>query len=229
MVYAAFAKRLRIERQRTGQQFIKQHAQRIDIRAGVDILRAHLRLLGAHVLRRADKLALLGVQRPFGQRLSEGLGDAEVDNLHDGFITLHGDQNVRRLHVAVDDALLVRIFERLANLVNDVQCAHRRQTVLDLGAQVAAVHVLHGDVDVLPGAADIVDGDDVGMAQGGDDAAFLHEALEEIPRIVLIGVEALEHDLAMQGLLNGEKNGRHSAPANGALYLETRDLHDTGL
>jgi len=50
----------RIKRRRSHQQLVKQYAQRIDIRAGVDVDSRHFRLLGAHVLRRADHLAELG-------------------------------------------------------------------------------------------------------------------------------------------------------------------------
>ena len=38
-----------------------QHAQGIDVRAGVHVLAGHLHLLGTHVFRRADQLALFGV------------------------------------------------------------------------------------------------------------------------------------------------------------------------
>ena len=40
-----------------------------------------LRLLGAHVLERADDLAEAREHRLFGQRLADGLGHAEVDHL----------------------------------------------------------------------------------------------------------------------------------------------------
>jgi hypothetical protein len=42
------------ERKNTGQQFIENHAERIDVGAGVDSALGELGLFGAHVLRRAD-------------------------------------------------------------------------------------------------------------------------------------------------------------------------------
>ena len=49
-------KRLRVEGPFAGEQLVEQHAERVDVRAGVDVEIRHLRLLGAHVLRRADEL-----------------------------------------------------------------------------------------------------------------------------------------------------------------------------
>ena len=56
----ARAQRLRVERPLAREQLVEQHAERVDVRAGVDVEVRHLRLLGAHVLRRADELAELG-------------------------------------------------------------------------------------------------------------------------------------------------------------------------
>jgi hypothetical protein len=39
-----------------GEQFVEQHAQAVDVAAGVDVQAAHLGLLRAHVGRRADEL-----------------------------------------------------------------------------------------------------------------------------------------------------------------------------
>ncbi len=64
----------------TGQQFIQQHAQRIDVTASVDIQTAHLGLLGTHVHRRADQLAVSRVDRLVGQLMMQRFGDAKVDD-----------------------------------------------------------------------------------------------------------------------------------------------------
>ena len=72
---------LLVERRRAGQQLVQQHAERVDVAPGVDVQAAHLRLLRAHVQRRADHLGEAGEQRLVGQLLSERLGDAEVDHL----------------------------------------------------------------------------------------------------------------------------------------------------
>jgi hypothetical protein len=72
---------MRIERRHTHKQFVEHHAQRVDVAARVDIDSADLRLLGAHILRRADHRAVLGEDRLVRQRPVERLGDAEVDDL----------------------------------------------------------------------------------------------------------------------------------------------------
>ena len=54
-------------------------------------------------------------------RWRDRLGDAEVDHLRHRPAVLHGDQDVRRLDVAVDDALLVGVLDRLADLDEQLQ------------------------------------------------------------------------------------------------------------
>ena len=50
-----------------------------------------------------------------GEPLAGGLGDAEVDDLGDGPAVCLGDQDVRGLEVAVDDALLVGVLDGAAD------------------------------------------------------------------------------------------------------------------
>ena len=57
--YAAWRSLLLLQRRRAGQQLVEQHAQRVDVAARVDVQAAHLGLLGAHVLERADDRAVL--------------------------------------------------------------------------------------------------------------------------------------------------------------------------
>jgi hypothetical protein len=75
----------RVERRHARQQFVQQHAQRVDVRPRVDVGRA-FGLLGAHVLGRADELEVLGEERLVGEApagRAGGLGDAEVDDLRE--------------------------------------------------------------------------------------------------------------------------------------------------
>ena len=51
---------------RSGQQFVQQHAQRVDVAARIDI-QASIGLFGTHVRRRADELTEIGEQRFFRQ------------------------------------------------------------------------------------------------------------------------------------------------------------------
>src|SRR5262249_42679463 len=58
-----------LQRRGAGEQLVEEHAQRIDVAARVAVQAAHLRLLGAHVRRRADHLPVGGEQGPLRQLL----------------------------------------------------------------------------------------------------------------------------------------------------------------
>ena len=47
-----------VKRRGAREQFIQKDAQRVDIATGIDIRRAYIRLLGAHVERRAHHLGM---------------------------------------------------------------------------------------------------------------------------------------------------------------------------
>ena len=84
--------------------------------ARIDVQPAHLRLLGTDVSRRADELLKLREHRLVRQLLLRGLGDAEIDHLGHRHAVVQRDQDVRGLDVAMNDALLMRVLDRLANL-----------------------------------------------------------------------------------------------------------------
>ena len=86
--------------------------------AGPDLLGR--RLLGRHVLRRARDHA---GGRQAGRGL-EDLRDAEVREVDTAVVV---EQHVRRLHVAVDDALAVRVVERVGHAAQDRDGARERQ------------------------------------------------------------------------------------------------------
>ena len=80
-------------------------AQGVDVRAGGDLALAH-RLLGAHVVRRAERHAGLGHPAPAG--LAGRERDAEVGD--QGLAVVQ--QDVLGLDVAVDHAVAVGVVER---------------------------------------------------------------------------------------------------------------------
>ena len=150
------------ERRLAGEQ-LEQHATGgVDVAAGVDGLTA--RLLGRQVLRRPDHRGGLGHVLALTQRA----GDAEVHDLHR---TGPVDHDVGRLHVAVDDAVLVAEVERGAHVghhLDDPLLAHRARGLDDL-AQRLPVDVLHDDVgqraEVAGDLAGVIDRDDRGMVE----------------------------------------------------------------
>ena len=92
---AASLQPLALERRGAGQQLVEQHAQRIDVAAGVDVELVELGLLGAHVLDRADHLAELGEHRPFGELLAVALATPKSITFGTGLVVVLGDQHVR--------------------------------------------------------------------------------------------------------------------------------------
>jgi len=95
-------------------EFVEHQSERIDVGPRIEVAPRLVKLLGAHVLRRARVAVQAGV---VGTRLRVVLprrhhGDAEVDQLHDpaGF-----DEDVARLDVAVNQSLTMGVGGRLAD------------------------------------------------------------------------------------------------------------------
>ena len=82
---------------------------------------AHLRLLRTHVGRRADELLELRVNRLVRQPALRRFGDAEINHLRHGHAVVQRDQDVRGLDVAMDDALLMRVLNGVANVDEQVE------------------------------------------------------------------------------------------------------------
>jgi hypothetical protein len=130
-----------------GQQLVQQHPQRVDVGASIDLERRQLRLLGAHVLGRAEQVADARVGVRVIGRCGRRLGDSEVDDLRNRAPVDLRDQDVRRLEVAVDHAAQVRELHARADL------AEQREARRDVEPPLVAVacqgdagHVLHREV-----------------------------------------------------------------------------------
>ena len=98
-----------------GEQLVEDHTERINVGPCVDVEVVEFRLLGGHVLQRADDLPDFCVHRPLGQLLAGRLGHAEVDDLRHRFAVVERDQHVRRFEVAVDYSFLVGVLHGLAD------------------------------------------------------------------------------------------------------------------
>ena len=92
---AAERSRCLVERRVAGQQFVEQHAQRIDVAPRVDVQLVQLGLLRAHVFERADHLAQpVNIVRSVSC-WPDRLGHAEVDDLGHRPAVVLRDQHVR--------------------------------------------------------------------------------------------------------------------------------------
>ena len=162
----------------------------------------HLRLLGAHVQRRADHLREVREQRLLGELLTRRLGDAEVDHLRHRHAFVQRDQHVRRLDVAVDDAFRVRVLHGAADLHEQLQPLARRQlvSVAELGDR-HAVHQLHHEVrPARVGGAGVEHLGDVLVVHQRQRLALGLEAGDHLARVDA-RLDHLERDLAADGVL----------------------------
>jgi hypothetical protein len=114
------AQRVGDERQPSGEHLVEHHAGRKQIGAIVD--GATRQLLGSHVIQRAENESRRRDIREradvAGARRRDELRQAEIEHLHQMPI---GDHHVRALDVAMDDAALMRLVQRVGQLQRDVQ------------------------------------------------------------------------------------------------------------
>ena len=174
--------RVGLERLPARQQLVEHRAQREHVGARVGALAADL--LGRHVVRRAHDHP--GLRHVRGARARE----AEVHDLH---APGGQDVDVRRLQVAVDDALGVGEGEAVRDLLHDVELVP--QVVQAPGAddllEVHALEELHRHVEAALLLAEVEDGDDVQVVQAGGGLGLAAEPLHE----VVVGGEHAGHRL----------------------------------
>ncbi len=177
-----------VEGRPTRKHMESDDAPAIDVSAVVDGARA-AGLLGAHVTWRPDDLAAgRQVHAVSPQRFS----DSEIQNesVPRGF-----DHDVRGLDVSVDDAVMMRMIERICNGRHDVQDV-RRLEAAPLGEQSqegSPFQILHDEIAV----ADVVDGDDVGVRKSPHGACLSLEALEVVfggALVQVLGPNGLDGD-----------------------------------
>jgi len=139
------AQLLGIKRRGAGQQLVEQHAEAVDVAAGIDVKAADVGLLGGHVLGRAYELAKLGEQRFVGEALAvRRLGDAEVDYLRDRRAVVQRHKDVGRLQVAVNHALLMGMLNGPADLSEQFQLLAGAEARLGYGLSIIDNGVVAG-------------------------------------------------------------------------------------
>jgi len=208
----SLAQPLPLQRRRAGQQLIKQHPERVNVAPRVHPEGVHLRLLGAHVLEGADQGAELGEQGSLGQSLLDGLGHAEVDHLGHRSVVVHRDEHVRWLDIAVDDPLLVRVLDRLADRHDQLEpLAGRELVVVAVFRDRHAVDQLHDEVGPPGfGRPGVVNAGDIGVVHHRQRLALGLEPRDDLGA-VHPGLDDLERDLAPDGvLLLGHVDNAHA-------------------
>ena len=204
------------ERHPAGEHVVEQHSQRIDVAALVRALVP--RLLRGDVVRRPHERPGIG-DVGLGVVAGEKFHQAEVQHLHEVVIVVLPEQHdVGRLQVAVDDPERVRLAQRTADLLRNVDHAFLRQRAvrLDRLGERPAVEKLHGDEeDPVVGAAVVVQGDGVRVRQLGGDARFQEEALVEVRVAIVAGAQDLQRHHPIQRRLQCLVNPAHPAMTDG--------------
>ena len=201
-----------------GEHLVEHHAQRPEVGGGADA--QPLELLGRHVGGGAHRDPLLGEGAGV-----DPAGEAEVEELHPAVREHH---DVLRLEVPVDDAGGMGGGESRGELAGDRRrlgaCeAPVRPPGEELGERRAVV-VGHGEKTLALVLADLVDGPDVRMVQGGRGLGLAAEAgLVGRARIAPL-TEELEGDLPTQLDVLGEIDDAHAAAAEGAEQPVVGDL-----
>ena len=164
------------------------------------------RLLGRHVQRRAEHHAGLG--QPLGLLLLAGgaqrLGDAEVHDLDEVELLALQEEQVLGLDVAMHDALGMRGAQRGRGLRGDAQRALLGQLVLAreaLGERFAIEVLHHHERAAVIGVADVVDVDDVLVADRARELRLLLESRDDRLALRILLEQDLHRDaLADQGV-----------------------------
>ena len=186
--------RVSLERLLAREQLVEDRSERKNVRAVVD--RESLHLLGRHVARRPHDRPGLRVARACRRaRLlarSDGLDSLRQAEVEDLEVAVSRDEEVLRLQVSVDDALLVCGGEALCDLqrvVNGLLLADR--TRVELSAQRLAFQKLHDRVSDAVLVSEVMDREDVRMRKRRDRLRLALEPCE----CVGIGSNGLRQNL----------------------------------
>ena len=135
------------------------------------------------------------------------------------------DQQVGRLHVAVDDAALVGLQQRAGGLDDVLQRLLPAQRPLSLQpiGQGLAAHVLHGEVGRPLELADVVDVHHVGVLQARLGARLQHQAFDQVGAAAQLAPQDLDGHRPLQAEVVGQVDRAHPALAQQRPDLEVID------
>ncbi len=195
------------ERRIAGEHLVGHASQRVDVGPRGDLALAH-RLLGAHVVRRAE--AHSGLGHPAAAGAGDGERNAEVGHERAPVV----DQDVLGLDVAVDHAVAVGVVERGGHLGREADGVADRELLL--AAEPIAEALAFDERHDVPGGAvrfaAVDEAEDVGVLQGGDRLDLAEEPLGA-DHGGQLGAEHLDGDPAVVPEVLGEVDGGHAALA----------------
>ena len=149
-------------------------------------------------------------------------GYAKIRHLH---AALPIQQDILRLDVAVDDALVVGILEGVANLRHDRQrLARRHPPAVHQPAQTHPVHEFHQEVEKAVRPAGIIDGHNARMIQPGQRLGFPGKPLGKRRVTANARRQDLQRRYPVQFLLADLIDHSHAAPTQDLQNLELREM-----
>ena len=212
---------LRGEWHGSADHFVEHRAQCVQVGPTVD--RVALNLFGGQVLHRADQRA------GFGEGgVVEGFRNAEVRQLHP---TVWSHQDVCRLDVAMDDAVLMGVAKRLRDLDGNLECIidGDRPAAIEDRAEVLTLNQLHDDCVGLDRCDRVKDGHNAGVREPCRRLCFATEAGEDRWVFCEVLVEQLDRNAPAEASIGGLPDFGHSTCADALLELvavaEQRIIH----
>ncbi len=187
-----------------GEHFIKDYAERPDVRPVIHLLPPGL--LGRHVAHRPHG-------RPF---LSDqgGSRDPGQPEVHDLGLALRRDHDVGALDVPVDDPFDVGFLEPFGDLSRDLQGLFELERArVDPLPQALAFDIGHGDEGPVLGLVEVVDRADVGMVQGRGRFSLLPEPVPDLANVGQLRRQELQGHRPLEPGVLGLVDDPHAAPA----------------
>ena len=154
---------------------------------------------------------------------------AEVENFG---VSALGDEDVGGLDIAMDDAFAMGGIEGVGDLDRQAeQHIHFQRTAGDAMLEGQAVQVLHGNEGLAILFANVVDGADVGVVQGGRRFGLTPEALQCLTILSHVFRQEFESDETIEPGVFGLVNDTHAAAAqlfNNAVVGDSLADHSWG-
>ena len=206
MLHYDLERGLALEREPAGQHLVHDHAERINIRPVGDL--AALGLLGRDIVHRAD--GLLHHARLLRRR--EGR-DAEIGQLCGAVAQ---DDDVLRLDVLMDDAARMRMNEGARDLFCEENTLLPRQAalLLKIFLEGHALDELHHDIIRAVLVSDVIDRNDIVMAELGDSTGLDGKALADVGVLGELLLEDLDRHISSEYGIARAVNYRHAADAD---------------
>src|SRR5947209_6240534 len=128
-------------------QLAQQYPKAVNVTARINIQAPETGLLGTHVSRGAnDKFGQAGGRVLLEMSLNRA-GDSKINDFGHRHAVMHRDQNIRWLDVAMNDALVMRVLDRLADLDKQENALTNAEVVLlAIVGDLDAIYQLHDEI-----------------------------------------------------------------------------------